>query len=227
MHSDRWFGTPFFQTRCDDSVLLEQLRGDLLNLRKEDTNSRNVKRGFSSTGWHSKVWRDSNLPATITAVPELFRGLLKESIEVLLTQEVAEQQYTISQLDADLVFWSIINEAGNYNLRHIHTSNARDTWSCVLYVHTDSDGSGGEIRFFNPNMAFRCAQGTTISKLGGQGMYRTITPRTGDLICFPGWLEHDVLPFTGEGERIIVAANFGLTRLTVESTVTGELRQVI
>lgn len=228
MNAESWFGTPVFRSRCDNSVQLEQLKEYLVCLKNADTSNINYTRGFSNTGWHSRVWNDDNQPGQLSNIPEFFRNNLRSSMETLLAQEVSSKQYRIFQLDTELVFWSIINEIGNYNLRHIHTSNARDTWSCVLYVHSPVEaGCGGEIRFFNPNMAYRCSQGTTLSKLGGQGMYRTITPATGDLICFPGWLEHDVLPFSGDGERVIVAANLGLTRLVVESAITGEQRQVI
>ena len=148
-----------------------------------------------------------------------------QGLEQWIKAELPGSDYRIDKIDTDMVLWSVMNLAGDYNLRHIHTSNARDTWSCVLYVSVPEEREGGEIRFFNPNLAHRCSIGTTLGRLGGPGMFRKIKPRTGDLIVFPGWLEHDVLPFEGEAPRVVVAANLGIHHLETVSQAQSHARR--
>lgn len=40
-----------------------------------------------------------------------------------------------------------------------------------------------------------------------------VEPQTGMLLVFPGWLDHCVHPFFGNGERISIAINIRLTKI--------------
>jgi hypothetical protein len=80
-------------------------------------------------------------------------------------------------------WWFNVNTLGEYTNWHAH-----DRWRrvAVLYVSVP----GGDIEFRQ-----------------GEG-YWTETPRTGDLLVFPGSLEHQVRPNTSKDVRISVAFNF-------------------
>jgi hypothetical protein len=80
-------------------------------------------------------------------------------------------------------WWFNVNTPGEYTGWHAHVR-----WSKVgvLYVQVPA----GDIEF---------RQG---------GAYWTESPRPGDLLVFPGALEHRVLPNTSEQVRISIAFNF-------------------
>jgi hypothetical protein len=80
-------------------------------------------------------------------------------------------------------WWMNVNTLGEYTGWHSHSRWARVS---VLYVQVPS----GDIEF---------RQG---------GAYWTESPRAGDLLVFPGNLEHRVLPNTSDAVRISVAFNF-------------------
>jgi len=224
---DNWFGVPVCRMRVEDDHRLATLANFLLEKERLDPKRRNYSNGYSNTGWHSEQWSLGAAPAEMGWVTSYFHDSLRKCLDELFSAELGNRTCLVEHIGVDLVFWSVVNKLGDFNLRHVHTSNARDTWSCVLYVSTPPAGSGGEIRFFNPNLAHRCSIGTTLQKLGGQGMYKKIEPATGDLIFFPGWLEHDVMPVTCDEKRVIVAANFGITRLDVRSPDTSTIRRII
>jgi hypothetical protein len=80
-------------------------------------------------------------------------------------------------------WWFNVNIPGEYTGWHAH-----NRWSkvAVLYVTVP----GGDIEF---------RQG---------GAYWTETPNPGDLLIFPGSLDHRVLPNSSEGVRVSIAFNF-------------------
>lgn len=80
-------------------------------------------------------------------------------------------------------WWMNVNTTNEYTNWHAH-----DRWSKVgvLYVQVP----GGDIEF---------RQG---------GSYWSETPQSGDLLVFPGSLEHRVLPNPSEQVRISIAFNF-------------------
>lgn len=80
-------------------------------------------------------------------------------------------------------WWFNVNTPGEYTGWHTHSRWARVG---VLYVQVP----GGAIEF---------RQG---------GAYWSESPKAGDLLVFPGSLEHRVLPNTSEQVRISIAFNF-------------------
>ena len=80
-------------------------------------------------------------------------------------------------------WWFNVNTQGEHTGWHSHSRWARVG---VLYVQVP----GGDIEF---------RQG---------GAYWRETPKAGDLLVFPGSLEHRVLPNTSEQVRISIAFNF-------------------
>jgi uncharacterized protein (TIGR02466 family) len=103
--------------------------------------------------------------------------------------------------------WANVNEAGNYNVLHMHPGNQ---WSVVYYVRTgapnpDAPMSGRlELRDPRPGAQFARMPGFTC------GQPLLITPAPGLMVVFPAWIEHGVHPYAGEGLRISVAINVTL-----------------
>lgn len=116
--------------------------------------------------------------------------------------------------DWDLTAWANLNRAGHANAAHVHPGAY---WSGCFYA---DDGGiagrpdlGGAIEFCDPRgplpMMYAPAMKLGIEGCVTAGLAERFFPTTGDLLLFPSWLRHAVLPYQGDGERISVAFNLG------------------
>jgi uncharacterized protein (TIGR02466 family) len=109
--------------------------------------------------------------------------------------------------------WANINRNGDYNRVHNH---GEDHWACVYYVDCGQPVPGramnGKIEFRDPRQG---ASTHSDNKFPGFtfGHAMLVEPQAGMLLMFPGWLDHCVHPFFGNGERISVAINIRLTKV--------------
>jgi uncharacterized protein (TIGR02466 family) len=102
--------------------------------------------------------------------------------------------------------WINVNRPGDYNILHCHPGCFL---SATYYVRVPTDMRGGEIVFRDPRgpaVAMYETPGIELPWVGtGTGL--PFSARTGLLIMFPSWLEHQVERFEGSGERISIAFN--------------------
>ena len=100
--------------------------------------------------------------------------------------------------------WININNRGNYNKRHDHKGNFL---SAVYYVNAAPDM--GEIVFHNPYHVLEWFQNT--DKVNTFNQFNSSTwnmpCRTGLLLIFPAWLEHEVSSNPTDHDRISIAFN--------------------
>jgi uncharacterized protein (TIGR02466 family) len=138
---------------------------------------------------------------------------LREFCLAHLFRTVAElngfDQAFIQRLRVHVEAWFHITRRGGYFGAHNH---ALHSWSGVYCVRHDGDDpatDSGKLTFIHPNQgsamfvdpgSFRLKPPYAIGPL----MLR-LTP--GQLVLFPSWLLHEVMPYEGEGERITVAFN--------------------
>ena len=105
--------------------------------------------------------------------------------------------------------WANVNRSGDYNMLHAHPGC---DWSVVYYVATgrvsDDSPMSGRIELRDPRPA------AVFANMPGfkSGQPMLIKPQAGMMLIFPAWIEHQVHPFTGEGERISIAINVTLDR---------------
>jgi uncharacterized protein (TIGR02466 family) len=92
--------------------------------------------------------------------------------------------------------WANVLRDGGYNRIHNHPGSV---WSGCYYVSvgraTAEPAHNGWIEFQDPRPG---------NIHGGK---EPVEPREGTILIFPGWLNHFVNPFRGEGERISIAFN--------------------
>ena len=92
--------------------------------------------------------------------------------------------------------WANVLRAGGYNRIHNHPGAV---WSGCYYVAVGKAVAepvhNGWIEFQDPRPG---------NLHGGK---ERVNPQPGKLLIFPGWLNHFVNPFQGEGERISIAFN--------------------
>lgn len=106
--------------------------------------------------------------------------------------------------------WFHITRRGGFFGLHNHPMAS---WSGVYCVSAGEDDpahpDSGILHFMNPNQLANMFVDPANARLrapysmGG----KRVKFEPGQLVLFPSWLQHEVLPFHGEGERITVAFN--------------------
>jgi uncharacterized protein (TIGR02466 family) len=111
--------------------------------------------------------------------------------------------------------WFHITRHGGFVINHIHSMAS---WSGVYCVSpgksSETKPESGVLRFHNPHFysnVFLDAGNQRLRPPYHHGTW-SYHLQTGQLLLFPSWLPHEVLPFYGEDERITVAFNcwFGM-----------------
>ena len=110
--------------------------------------------------------------------------------------------------------WSAVHARGAAHAYHVHDGVGV---SGSYYLATPRDA--GAMRLHDPRGAyyselvgesdgFEAGSGATASALGAEAESDiVIYPTAGDLILFPPWLVHSVLPTSGEEERVTISFN--------------------
>ena len=118
--------------------------------------------------------------------------------------------------------WVNRSYAGDYNPEHDHPSDADIGLSCIMYLTVPMGISAGDGSDKSTSLAgasglvdgytrFCWGQNsTTDMKKLKPSTEQYIKPEVGQLLMFPSWLNHSVLPFTGEGERRSLSANINM-----------------
>lgn len=154
-------------------------------------------------GWHSErelaTWDD---PA-ITALLDRVRLMVRD----LVTATVADP--TREHLDGwRIEGWANVNRRGAFNKAHHHAGGRgnRNLWSGIYYVDEGgltSEAGGGLTRFEDrsgvPKEIVRCPD------LFEREL--TIVPQAGLMVFFPATLNHYVMPYEGDADRITIAFN--------------------
>ena len=99
--------------------------------------------------------------------------------------------------------WFSINRKYAFHGKHNHLPC---TWSGVYYVQCDEQDS--EITFINKNLDNAWPYCNRIEANELNSTVFRLQPKTGSLIIFPSYLDHEVEQQTSDNERITIAFNF-------------------
>lgn len=193
-HAKRWWGTPIYVRVMGDTDALNQgLRDAIIAAATEQEGMDLSNMG----GWHSE------LDLLRWPVPEI--AGLKQIIASGLSEMYAEMATEpLTGLSLDLVAWANVSRRGDYNRLHTHPGSH---WSGCYYVDPGAPDPerphSGMLQFIDPRPA---AAGETLPGMAS-GWDQLVRPKAGMIVLFPAWLQHAVLPYTGEGERISIAFN--------------------
>jgi len=158
-------------------------------------------------GWHSA--------GNIFGRDEPLIGVLEQHLQAAIQHvSVVAKQITAPRVNfkATLSGWINVNGPGDYNAPHYHPGN---TWSGVYYICTGSEvptrPASGRIQFSDPRT--RC---DALSPDDGlrHSTPTWISPVDGMLLIFPSYLEHYVHPYQGSDQRITLAFNSLVEKLT-------------
>ena len=105
--------------------------------------------------------------------------------------------------------WFHITRRGGFFGAHNHAMHSWSGVSCVKHDGDDPASDSGRLTFINPQATATMYLDMALAKM--QPPY-AMSPRMlrlvpGQLVIFPSWMLHEVLPFDGDGERITVAFN--------------------
>ena len=142
----------------------------------------------------AEVLDDEKLVRLKTHILTVFNDYITNHLQI-------ENQFYLTQS------WTAINHKGDAHHSHIHPNTV---FSCVYYVQANS----GDLQIKMP--VSRIQEGYNLSyKVIQQNIFnsRTInlSVKTGDVVIFPGWCEHQALPNEDDSPRIILGTNYFVT----------------
>lgn len=111
--------------------------------------------------------------------------------------------------------WFHVTRHGGFTIAHTHPMASWSGVYCVDPGETPDDRpESGVLRFQNPHFYSNCFLDPGNASLRAPYHHGTWSVRfkAGQLVLFPSWLQHEVLPFFGRDERITIAFNcwFGM-----------------
>ena len=187
------FSTPIFTRRIHDA---DAMNAQLEALILERAASERGEAISNVGGWQSS---GDFLDAGDSSI-ETLRSHFRQAI-VDVTSHATTAPF---QCRVEMRGWANVNRSGHFNLAHRHGGNH---WSGVYYVRIDpieaDDPHQGRLEFRDP----RAAAGIIPIPGTIMGGTLSVTPSAGFLVVFPAWLDHQVLPFRGDGVRISIAFN--------------------
>lgn len=151
-------------------------------------------------GWHSGLAFLERTDACIAAL----RQRIEDQI-LSIARTVARDPSAPVNSDFRLEGWANVLPTGGYNAPHSHPNAF---WSGVYYINgnpapAEDDGFSGKLELMDPR------PGASVSYADHTTVYGRflVNPKPGQLVIFPGWLQHMVHPYRGAPARITVAFN--------------------
>lgn len=107
--------------------------------------------------------------------------------------------------------WCHITRNGGYHDMHVHPMSS---WSAIYYLDTaEMDGAtkNGLNRFFRPYANMYTDAGTAFTAANTS---IDINADSGMVIVFPSWVPHSALPYYGKKDRLVIAVNCRINKMT-------------
>ncbi len=201
------FGVPLAQIqRADPGELNATLKQHILRLESEGQRQRNPSPAMAI---HPQLFESrfdlfASAEPCVVALKEFCFGHLRQVIGELADVSPAD----LAALKLSSHTWFHVTRSGGYFALHNHPMAS---WSGV-YCVDPGDGAGGDngaISFFNPIGAANMFvdRGNARLRLPFANKNFILRQEAGELVIFPSYLFHQVLPYLGTRERITVAFN--------------------
>jgi uncharacterized protein (TIGR02466 family) len=217
---NKLFATSIFQLKLPNYGLFNRDFTDYIYKLKDKDPIGNPRSNYG--GWHSK-----NLNFNDKVVSDFCTNVDPVLINLGEVLNWDMKNYILAFQET----WSIINKKGDFNQAHRHGNSIL---SLVYYVKFPKQENieDGSIYFQDPRVAGisrkpimetpktredaaknKFYSGQTHSS--GQHIH---LPQEGDILIFPGWLEHGVYPNTSNEDRIIISANINFFPKELENS---------
>lgn len=143
-------------------------------------------------------WQSNDFDLECDELSEVIDAVGKAFSEIFSLYSFEEGDIKISNS------WININPKQSYNLQHNHVGSL---FSAVYYVQAEEEM--GDIVFINPcpTLSHHLSFFNLKKKTPINSETWKMTPQTGQLIVFPSWMEHYVMPNMNDKDRISIAIN--------------------
>jgi len=179
MKKHNFFATPLWHENILDKEYNNTLKNFILDLSKKENSVSKTNYG----GWQSQ----NNLQKL-----EIFKELFN-----IIEKKFKKSELNIKKLNV-LQAWANVNYKDNYNIIHNH---GESSFAMVYYVDVPEGSGFLTIRDPRPGAIALSARGVDRAILD-------LNTKAGDLIIFPGYLDHFVKPSNSKIARISVAADY-------------------
>ncbi|WP_396615681.1 TIGR02466 family protein [Lysobacter soli] len=208
------FSVPFAQDTLPDAAALNaQLRA--LILSREAEGARYANPNPSLQQQPGVFESDFNL----FAWPDACIQQLRQFCWSVLGRTIADLNgYSAEEMKRLQIFshtWFHVTRNGGFTINHTHPMASWSGVYCVDPGTTPADRpDSGVLRFHNPHHYSNYFLDAGNARLRAPYHHGTWNVRfqAGQLVLFPSWLQHEVMPFFGDDERITIAFNcwFGM-----------------
>ena len=188
-----YFAHPLFQYKLENfEALNEELLKHIYQLKKDDAKG---QRASNINGWHSpffslKKKNDQGYKFLFQIRPYIF--------DVFKTYGWV---YNPNKIKCSGM-WAIINKKGNFNTEHIHPNS---NLSAAYYVKAPENC--GDFKVFTPHSISRDKYPKRENPTELNRIVAHQKVEEGDLLIFPSYLPHAVLPNESEEDRIVISFN--------------------
>ena len=202
------FAVPLLQTRLDDCAALnKELRALFLERARAGDRFANpeprVKR--NKTLYESRFdlfdWPESCVQQLRQFCLGRLYGLIKQINNY--------DDDVLGNLHFGIESWFHITQQSGYFAAHNHPNHSWSGVYCVQHDGDDPESDSGRLCFINPNLASNMYVDAANVRLqrpfSGAPLMLRLMP--GQLVLFPSWLLHEVMPYEGTSQRITVAFN--------------------
>lgn len=116
---------------------------------------------------------------------------------------------TLQNMHMAVESWFHLTHQGGYFGAHNHPLHSWSGVYCVKHDGDDPQSDSGKLTFINPNIAGTMYIDTASARFQRPYSMAPVMLRLvpGQLVLFPSWLLHEVMPYEGDSERITVAFN--------------------
>ncbi|MDQ3268799.1 MAG: 2OG-Fe(II) oxygenase family protein [Pseudomonadota bacterium] len=207
------FAVPFAQDFLSDATLNEQLRTLLLSREAQGERYANPNPSLQQQPgvFESDLELFSWPEACIQQLRTFCWATLGRTIQELNDYSAQEMQ----RLQIFSHTWFHVTRNGGFTILHTHPMASWSGVYCVTPGETPADRpESGVLRFHNPHHYsnyFLDAGNLWLKSPYHHGTWN-LRLQPGQLVLFPSWLQHEVMPFYGNDERITIAFNcwFGM-----------------
>lgn len=190
------FATRLYEAAIDDQSLLDELAHSIRSLAADDEAGKRWSRAKGYKGYTSYASLN-DLPQRDPAFADLGKLLGRHAAG--FARELAWE--VKPKLDS---LWVNLLKPGGHHSAHIHPHSIL---SGTLYVEVPK--GGGAIRFEDPRLPMMMAAPVRREDAPEElRPFTAVEPRPGLLLMWESWLRHEVLPHTGQDERLSISFNF-------------------
>ena len=132
-----------------------------------------------------------------TSIVELYKVLCSRSGIKTLTKNTDNQKCEVTES------WYHITKTGGYHDLHNH---AHSSFSAIYFLDvSECDYKNGSIRFYKPFSTI-----VPVNDIGLNWIQNDLIdfiPKNGQIVVFPGFLDHSAIPYYGKSDRYVIAVN--------------------